>query len=41
MWDLIVLVPDYCLSFYFSVAEKSVMNFCFIFENWRNRKMKK
>ena len=26
MWDLIVSVPDHCLSFYFEVNEKSVIS---------------
>ena len=29
MWDLIVLVPDHCLSFYF--LREKIMKFKFIF----------
>ena len=28
MWDLIVSVPDHCLSFYFSKRPKKLQNFC-------------
>ena len=31
MWDLIVSIPDHCLSFYFGVLRSSKANSCRIF----------
>ena len=30
MWDLIVSVPDYCLSFYFRILESVTRQLCVI-----------
>ena len=34
MWDLIVSVPDHCLSFYFTILKQ-----CFFYETVRNRRL--
>ena len=31
MWDVIVLVPDHCLSFHFVHLYLNLIGFCFIF----------
>ena len=35
MWDVIVLIPDHCLSIYFRQAFKAI---CFLFTNVKSQK---
>ena len=30
MWDLIVLVPDHCLSFYFTIGRLKICIYCYV-----------
>ena len=41
MWDLIVSVPDHCLSFYFTSFAKKVVTSGFCDQSRFNRKLRK